>query len=335
MLAFPGLAATNCSSVAGCRACYDIIGCHYCSGECHAYGSIHGCIFGDSCEVDEGCFRVKPESVPVEGPTFGDLIGIMFVMGIVFTCAAMTVWGSGLLKDAVSTTTEEDDENYVPLRRMSKQGRQLDDLDERDVEGAQWVIPKKKSLVTPFRAVLIHRVCKCCCVFTVGATIVIGLLAAINFPVMPTYNVCDERFDWNSLFSSLQKVSIQGDFNVVLSLKNPNRFTFAATELRVEFVHDNAVVGSSLDTKELVLPPHTISDYVLKVSFRPSISQALSMQRDFSSGKLFFTINGIVKGYTTPLGYNYPFTQRVEKQIIRIGDSADQSMCKCTSRRQR
>ena len=148
---------------------------------------------------------------------------------------------------------------------------------------------------------------------------------------MPTYNVCDERFDWDSLFSSLQKASIQGDFNIVLSMKNPNRFKFVATELRAEFVHDNMIVGSSFDTNELVLDPHSITDYVLKVSFRPSVSQALSMKRDYSSEKLFFTINGIVKGYTTPLGYKYPFTQRIEKQTIRIGDLADQSLCKCSS----
>mgnify|MGYP006102298583 CR=1 FL=1 len=321
--------SVTCSSVTGCTACYDVTGCHYCSGGCHAYGSVHGCVYGDSCEVDEGCFRKEPQDIPVEGPTFGDLLGMLFVTVLVFTCAAVTVWASSLFKDAVSEVKSERDDSYIKLDRINEEGKRSDDLDERDVESTDWIIPKKRRVVTPTKAKLIHLVCRCCCGFTVVITAVLVVIGLIYFPIAPSYNVCDERFDWNSLFATMETLSVQGDFNLVLSLKNPNRFAFGSSSLRIDFLYNNEVVGQSFDTNEVVLSAHSITDYLLKVSFRPTVSQALSMQRDYSNDKLYFNMKGVLEGYATPLGMKYSFTERIDDSIIRIGDKSDESLCKC------
>ena len=101
------------------------------------------------------------------------------------------------------------------------------------------------------------------------------------------------------------------------------------SSLRVDFLHDSAVVGSAHDTTKLVLPPSSITDYILHVSFRPTLTQALSMQQDYYHGDLYFSLNGKVEGFTTPLGWEYKFEQEVDGVELRVGDAADTSLCKC------
>ena len=94
-------------------------------------------------------------------------------------------------------------------------------------------------------------------------------------------------------------------------------------------LHDSAVVGSAHDTTKLVLPSSSITDYILHVSFRPTLTQALSMQQDYYHGDLYFSLNGKVEGFTTPLGWEYKFEQEVDGVELRVGDAADTSLCKC------
>jgi len=323
--------STACHTVKTCDLCYATTGCHFCASDnqCHTYGSAYGCVYGASCETEDGCVRKTAENIQYMGATFGDIILIMFLVGIIMTCAVLCVWSASLFKDLVSETKEETDQKYVRLNRMSNAGENIDDVD--DEEASNWIVPKKKVTMTPAKAVRILRCCKLCWLGLVVSSIVIGVLVGINFPNKPTYNVCMENFNWKSILNSFTKLSLQADFDVVLSIKNPNRFDFAVNNLRVDFLHDSVVVGSAHDTEELVLKPHTITDYVLKVSFRPGFTQALSMQQDYMRNDLYFTLKGNVQGYTTPLGWKYDFDQEIEDVELRIGDEADTSLCKCKS----
>eukprot|EP00943_MAST-04B_sp_MAST-4B-sp1_P002947 g2947.t1 len=327
-----GLGATNstaCHVMKTCELCYATTGCHFCASDnkCHTYGSAYGCIYGASCESQEGCVRKTPENVSYAGATFGDVVVILFLVGIVATCAALCIWSASLFKDLVSDTKEEVDKKYIRLNRLSSTGENIDDIDEE--ESSNWIVPKNKVKMTPAKAFWILRCCKVCCFFAVVSSVVIGVLVGINFPNQPTYNVCMENFNWKSILNSFTKFSLQADFDVLLSIKNPNRFDFAVNTLRVDFLHDSTIVGSAHDTRELVLKPHSITDYMLKVSFRPSLTQALSMQQDYLRGGLYFSLNGRVQGYTTPLGWKYDFVEEVEHMELRIGDDADTSLCKC------
>ena len=94
---------------------------------------------------------------------------------------------------------------------------------------------QKKVKITPSKALWILRICKCCWLVFVVSSIVTGVLVGINFPRKPIYNVCTESFNWSSILKSLTKVSLEADFDVVVSVKNPNRFKFAVSSLRVDF----------------------------------------------------------------------------------------------------
>ena len=321
--------STSCRTIRACEPCYATTGCHFCASDrqCHAYGSAYGCIYGASCEAEDGCIRKNPESLPYIGANFGEIILIVFLVGVVFTCAAVCIWSASLFKDAVSDTVEQSDERYIRLNRLSNAGQDAEDPNSDDT--SDWFIPKKKVKITPSKALWILRICKCCWLVFVVSSIVTGVLVGINFPRKPIYNVCTESFNWSSILKSLTKVSLEADFDVVVSVKNPNRFKFAVSSLRVDFLHDSAVVGSAHDTTKLVLPPSSITDYILHVSFRPTLTQALSMQQDYYHGDLYFSLNGKVEGFTTPLGWEYKFEQEVDGVELRVGDAADTSLCKC------
>jgi len=59
----PELELDDCSAITNCEECYKATGCHFCENDrkCHRYGSIHGCIYGLSCEDQYKCLREKPE----------------------------------------------------------------------------------------------------------------------------------------------------------------------------------------------------------------------------------------------------------------------------------
>lgn len=109
----------SCASHKSCTDCaLSSSLCHWCAfdEQCHAIGSVHGCIRGVDCYSNDRCQRLQPE--PIEEGVFQDIgfvpLFLIFTVGLAVICCSSVLYSSAFaLKSVYEDWVQEREEFYT------------------------------------------------------------------------------------------------------------------------------------------------------------------------------------------------------------------------------
>lgn len=175
----------------------------------------------------------------------------------------------------------------------------------------------------PRRVQRLYNFCSLC---YVGSLIAIGGFAYGAYKslplVPPSYNVCNEESSWKSLIESMST-----DFQILVSVANPNHFSLALDMASGNFTHKGKPVGS-FQIPPVVAEPLSITDVLLVAHFAPEKWDAISITREFVSGKLEFLANAKAT-LRIPILFDYSITASKKDIVIHVNELSDRSLCAC------
>ncbi|CAM9752473.1 unnamed protein product [Sphacelaria rigidula] len=298
-----------------CGACKNTTLCHWCSDQqCHAIGSIHGCVYGTYCYDNDQCERKEPEYRGYASPSIAVLLGVFLVGGTAIFCAmatlsiareyanqsaetrasaaAMYMAPSAPPAAHSSSSTATDRNGYMMLSGGS--GGDGDDADGEDDAGSPEEEAEVKHCLVhvlyffeykrdggkaapvgqaaaaaagsrgrrrgragagratvPGPSPLARKILG----FTriVAGTGIIAALLGCTVVVMfaphaPGVNVCNTEFDWGSIIHSLEKVSVEADVQILVSIYNPNVLDAEIESGTAVLYHKHLEVGHQMAT---------------------------------------------------------------------------------------
>jgi hypothetical protein len=175
----------------------------------------------------------------------------------------------------------------------------------------------------PRRVQRLYNVCSLC---YVGSLITIGGCAYGAYRSLPlaapSYNVCNEESDWKSLIESLSS-----DFQILVSVANPNHFSFALDMASGNFTHKGNPVGT-FQIPPVVAEPLSITDVLMVAHFAPEKWDALSITREFVAGRLTFLADAKAT-LRIPILLDYSITVSTRDIVIHANELGDRSLCAC------
>lgn len=295
----------SCAQHTSCASCMQNSSglCHFCAdGRCHAYGSVYGCAVGTGCYQFD-CMRTTPESASTQTPTFGEVLGIGMGLLFICCCALTCVNLVKVFRDSTVRVERQRDTRYIS---MSSRGNSKDEEDEED---PTWLVPQiERRKANPVANCCLRHVALCCGTSVLVATIVAVLIIAF-FPHYPRYELCNSELDWSSLLDSAERFAFQADYDVVVSAYNPNQFDMGVEALNANIKFQGSLVATVEHSEPVKIPASTIVDVVVRITFRPSVSEALAMRSQYRQQRLSLVAGGSASGYFTPFGWQYSFAR--------------------------
>ena len=322
----------SCASRTSCSTCYSNTSlCHWCPADrkCHSQLSLYGCAVGVSC-YQENCFRPAPEATSAQLPSFVEFLELLLLFSFILFCAGFCVHVGNAFKSATSTVTKRRDERYVSMSDIETNESEHVSMRAPSRE-EEWSVPIVELETETALGRGVQCVLKWCCVCFVSTIGILLMFVLVVYPHTPTYSVCNSELDWGSLLSSLSSLKLAADYDVAMSVKNPNIFDIYVDSLDAVFsfegtpvaaVHMKRMAGASEVVK---LEAVTITDVLLPLTFAPeSISQAVHLSRANSAGTLKFTASFSIKG--TAMGF-YNYDVEVKDHVVDLSTMGDTSLC--------
>ena len=173
-----------------------------------------------------------------------------------------------------------------------------------------------------------YRGCQFCYIFTVLSSIILFVVGMAYAPRQPQLNVCTNEVAWKDIVEGLASLKMSANFDLLMSVYNPNRFEVDLSKGSGQFHHDGQYVGS-FDIPEAVISELSISDIVVKVSFSPDKWSALSLTSEYYRGKLTLTVGGHT--HVKIPGLNYQFDAKFQDIEVNVNDPSmdDTHLCAC------
>jgi LEA14-like dessication related protein len=326
----------TCAARTSCGTCYaNTSVCHWCAVDraCHAIGSYYGCALGVGC-YQEDCMRKTSEEMPGTPPSLLECLELVMLFAFVLCCAGFCINVGNAFKSAATTNTTRRDERYVSLGDVEDIGggqRRVRARTEEQVEIEQWSVPvvelsKETALGRGVQCVL-QKGCTCL-IAVIGVFLVVVLIV---YPHAPNYSVCNSELDWSSALNSLSSLTLSADYDIAMSIRNPNIFSIQVDTVAAVFTFEDVSVASanlkstSSTTFVANLTPSSVTDVVLPLTFQPeSIPQAWRMKKQNEKGELkfkaSFSITGVAMGF-------YYFDIEVVDHVVDMSSMGDQSLC--------
>jgi len=171
----------------------------------------------------------------------------------------------------------------------------------------------------------------CTLIYIFGVLLTIGMSIGIlmYFPRIPQYNVCNNEFDWKSIVEGMASAKIEAEFEILLSIYNPNRFGVDLVMGSGTFSHEGTYVG------RFEIPPHTeigkqsISDILVTITLKPDKWEALALTTEYYRGTLVFSVDtSVTVSAPALMGFTYP--AKFADILVHVCDvSDDRSLCAC------
>ena len=291
--------------------------------------SPYGCSIGNSC-YQEDCMRNGPEISSVTPPSFVEFLELLLLFSFILCCAGFCIHVGNAFKSATSHVTKRRDERYQSLGDVENVGGGQKRI-RSPTEEEQWSVPivELETETAVGRGVhCMFRWCCGCIVLTVGIFLLVVLIV---YPHAPTYSVCNSELDWQSLLGSLSSLSLSADYDVAMSIRNPNLFNIRVDSLDATFTFEGRpvasahLIGKNKEEDVVTLQSSSISDIVLPLTFAPeSVSQAWQLKAANDAGTLMFEASFSIRG--SVLGF-YDYDIEIKNHVVDLSTMGDTSMC--------
>ncbi|GAX26059.1 hypothetical protein FisN_4Hh438 [Fistulifera solaris] len=173
----------------------------------------------------------------------------------------------------------------------------------------------------------LYGVCVGCYAMTLF-TVVLGLVATVMYyPRVPVYNVCNDAVAWKSLMDSLTSLKVSADFEILMSVANPNRFDVALDMGKGSFAHNGVFVGT-FDIPPTTAKANSITDMFIITHLSPEKWEALSLTSDYYRGKLVLDVQARAT-LRVPAFFDYSYTAALENIVVHVNEMSDRHMCAC------
>ncbi|RLN75770.1 hypothetical protein BBJ28_00010207 [Nothophytophthora sp. Chile5] len=321
-----------CAAHKTCDSCLNAsYACHFCASDfqCHAIGSVHGCITGIStCHHLQDCERADPQYVGY-GPPPSVVIAVLCLV-VTLTCCICGISSicsvfcrqrkppsrRAELTAALAANKRSRDKKKMPtLRyitlisqededRMQAQAQPLlldniredevgmfDEVDHASLERLRSRYERDERQFS-WRSFGVRTL-------WLTSLVTTTVLALMFYPRIPDYNVCNREFEWESILHSLMSLEPKIEYQVLVSVINENRFGFVLESGRADIYHNTTLVGKWELEKEWEAAAGAISDVIAGIHIEPGYSEALSLWSAFSKNELIFRINASVTGSIT------------------------------------
>ncbi|OQS05686.1 hypothetical protein THRCLA_02208 [Thraustotheca clavata] len=323
-----------CATYTTCDDCIKAsMTCHFCEFDlqCHAIGSPSGCVRGmTACHHIEDCIRKEPQPIGY-GPPPSVVLAVLCLVATLLACCcgvsilvtmmckccrrkpkmikkryAIDLAADEASKEALLSQTIEDEEVMFTATP-------IDDLDEsQSREG-------RSSL----------RSCGISMIW-LALFATLTTLSLMYYPRIPDYQICNQQFDWESIFLSLKSIHPKIDYQILTSVSNENRFAFHLKAGDADIHHRGVKVGT-WTIRNWTAEAGAVTDMMADVRIEPGYTEAYSLWEDFRQGTLVFQINTTISGSIKWGNYTvYDIETQVPAIEFLVGAKYPRDLCKCT-----
>eukprot|EP01029_Cantina_marsupialis_P009054 TRINITY_DN2120_c0_g2_i1.p1 TRINITY_DN2120_c0_g2~~TRINITY_DN2120_c0_g2_i1.p1 ORF type:complete len:413 (+),score=82.17 TRINITY_DN2120_c0_g2_i1:125-1363(+) len=272
----------HCEQHASCTDCNNAKGCHFCADGCKATSDVDSCVSALSCETEKECVRSTPEEANRESinPFYGAAVIGLWLVTVCFLCGCF--WIVQIVKQLSTESVTTEDDRYLEMQTFSA-------LEKKD--SSTDFIPLVTQHKTPKG---IQQCESACCimilVLSILATIFAGCLVYIS-PSLPKYSICNKSFDWGSAIDGIKNFGIRGNYEILMSVYNPNVVGVHISKVRSTFLYKSEVVGIWDSDDNMYIPPESITDMTVVIQLRPSLTEGWEMVHDFGNKALILSLD--------------------------------------------
>jgi len=341
--------SNSCKSQTNCTSCYNTRGCHWCEDGCHAIGSAYGCAYGVTCYSNGECLR-KASAFQGYGPcetttlvavcVFVVTSLVMVLCGVRYRCnARRALRPSHCREEEEVTQTAEASPDMAESERRSAALANPEEPSQTSMIALNVELTRQTSAVLDLvrrgsRCITLCMVCGCC--LSVPAAICLAVAGVLYSPRDIEISYCNTKLDWLSVIRSLQLVRATANFELLMTMYNPNRLDAHVTDIQGSFYDsiDNTKVAS-LTIKPFELTGGSLTDRLAVIEFVVSEWKALALGVEYSKGTLVLladvNVTFEVWGWRRQL--LWPLHYKLEDYAIAVNDPADRHLCNCMSER--
>ena len=137
---------------------------------------------------------------------------------------------------------------------------------------------------------------------------------------------------WRSIVDGMASLKLQTNYQLLVSIYNPNYFSAEILSGTGTFQYDGAFVGTmnfgSLEGEKPVnIAANAVTDLLVTTTFSPDKWQLMELTAEYYEGKLEFVISS--QSTIKVPAIDYTFTTKVEGMKIKIGSFGDRHLCAC------
>jgi len=149
------------------------------------------------------------------------------------------------------------------------------------------------------------------------------------YPKIPQYSICNDSLAWKSLVEAVASMKMQADIDILASVQNPNSLTVALVKGHGTFSHRGTMVGT-FEVPSTESAAMTITDVMVKATFTPDKSQAISLAAEYFEGNLVLDIDSVAT-FRIPFLSNYTFDASFKNIHINVADPylSNRKLCAC------
>lgn len=169
--------------------------------------------------------------------------------------------------------------------------------------------------------------------FGVGYVIFVAAVAALTigtmryFPIVPEYNVCNDSVAWKSLMASMAVMSVEADFEILMSVANYNAIPVRLVKGGGTFYHQGSLVGT-FDIPNVTVQAMAVTDVLITAHFSPERWEALSIGKEYYEGRLILSVDTMAT-IQVPALFEYKFTGQMRNLTVHVNEQSDRSFCNC------
>ncbi|GKY96095.1 hypothetical protein MPSEU_000569700 [Mayamaea pseudoterrestris] len=194
----------------------------------------------------------------------------------------------------------------------------------------QWTTPllmQRHRHFVPRHMQRMFNYCRLFYVLTLMTILGCGIGAILYYPKIPSYNVCNDAVAWSSLINSLTALKATADFEILVSVSNPNKFALALDHGMGSFTHNGAFVGT-YDIPPMVAAPMAISDLLIVAHLAPDKWDALGLVAEYYRGKLVLYVDAEAT-LRVPMLANYTITTALKNIVVNVNEQSERHLCAC------
>jgi len=180
----------------------------------------------------------------------------------------------------------------------------------------------------------LYRTCFSFYILAMTFLLALGTTTFLLYPSMPVYNICSNEMDWKSIVDGMTSLKMQTNYQLLISVYNPNYFDAEVIQGEGTFEYDGVYVGTMTfgkkdldDDSPTKIAANSITDVIITASFTPDKWEALQLTAEYYKGTLKFKIDS--KTTVRIPFFDYTFTSEVKDLTIHIGDMNDRYLCAC------